>query len=251
MHRSQFARHLCLAIDAKGYGGRDNVGQYDLQAQLPAVLAEAAQAAGLDRSAWQRQEQGDGEVALVPAAQPEPRVVDDLVRELDASLALLNHDRRSEARLRVRVAMHFGVAYKAPMGFAGEGVVVAARILNSSGLHQALEHEADANVVVAVSDRVYRDVVLPRHTSLREGDFFPVEINEKEYAGTAWIRVLSRRLPAGEAPRRDAQAPAERPGAAHARAPRVENNFYDQVRDVGVIGIAVNGEKVDGEKGLR
>lgn len=241
LHRSQFARHLCLAIDAKGYGGRDNVGQYDLQSQLQAVLAEAAQAAGLDRSAWQRQEQGDCEVALIPPAQPEPRLVDDFVRELDASLSLLNHDRRSEARLRVRVAMHFGVAYQAPMGFAGEGVVVTARILNSPGIYEALEHETDANVVVAVSDRVYREVVLPRHTSLREGDFSPAEINAKEYAGTAWIRVLSRRLPAGESPRQGVQASGKR-GTVQA-SPRIVNNFYEQVRDVGVIGIAMDGEK--------
>ena len=118
-HRSRFARRLCVAVDAKSYGAMDNVAQHDTQVLLAAVLDEAAEAAGLDRSTWLTQRQGDSELALVPPEQPEPLLVDDFMRELDATLQLRNYGRLPEARLRLRAAIDFGIAYEAPFGFAG------------------------------------------------------------------------------------------------------------------------------------
>lgn len=245
MHRSRFARHLCLAVDTKGYGGRDNVAQYNVQRDLLNVMDEAAAAADLDRSQWNRQAQGDGEIALLPPGQPEPRVVDDFTRELGASLALLNYEKRQDARLRLRVAVHFGVAYEAPSGFAGDAVVITARLLGSVGLHRALEEADDADLAVALSDRVYTDTVLPRHTSLQPRQFIRVEIAEKEYVGAAWIRALSggAAAPKGDdhmpARGRRPGHPAPEPGNVTEAFAGVQNNFYGDVRDAGVIGISV------------
>lgn len=244
MHRSRFARYLCLAVDAKGYGARDGVAQYDVQRDLSKVLPEAAAAAGLDRSQWHIQPQGDGEIALLPAGQPEPLVVDDFVRELDACLALLNYEKRPETRLRLRVAVHFGVAYEAPGGFAGGGIVVTARLLASVGLHRALDNAADADVAVALSDRVYTETVLQRHTSLRPNQFTQIEVREKEYAGSAWIRVLSRgegvaNGAAQPRPEGRASESAPRSHRAVASSPQVQNNFFNEVRDTDVIGISI------------
>jgi hypothetical protein len=248
-HRSRFARHLCVAVDATGYGGRDNVAQYDVQSHLLKVLDEAATAAGLDRSQWCRQLQGDAEIALLPPDQPEPRVVDDFIRELDAALDLLNHERRLEARLRLRVAVHFGVAYEAPSGFAGQAVVVTARLLNSADLHRALAEADDADIAVALSDRVYMETVLNRHTSLRPRQFVRAEVAEKEYRGAAWIRVLFRNtgvargngqgdLSAAEPGEAHRNGSAQLPAARSATAGGVQNRFYGDV-DAGVIGINI------------
>lgn len=240
MHRSRFARHLCLAVDAKGYGGRDSVAQYEVQRDLPKVLNDAAAAAGLDRSQWRIQPQGDGELALLPPGQPEPRVVDDFVRELHACLALLNFEKRPETRLRVRVAIHFGVAYEAPSGFAGDAVVVTARLLASSALHDALVQAPSADVVVAISDRIYTDTVLQRHTSLPPSQFSRVEVIEKEYAGPAWIRVLSFSPPtAGDVAELTptGSTPSHRP--AGPMSPVVQSNFYGKVR-ADVIGVRLS-----------
>jgi hypothetical protein len=240
-HRSRFGRWLCVAIDAKSYGAMDNVAQYDTQALLPEVLDEAALAAGLDRSAWLKQPQGDGELALVPPDQPEPRVVDDFVRELDASLQVRNYSRRPDARLRLRMAFDFGVAYPASYGFAGEAVVATARLLASSGLHRALAEAADADLAVILSPQVYR-TVLHRHTSLSTDHFYPIEVSEKEYCSEAWLRVLRRGTP--PSPASPGQAPPEAPLArtstsAPAASPvsnTVENHFHAAV-EAGVIGM--------------
>ena len=240
-HRSRFGRRLCVAVDAKSYGAMDNVAQYDTQALLAAVLDEAAVAAGLDRSNWLTQRQGDSELALVPPDQPEPRLVDDFIRELDATLRLRNHGRLPEARLRLRAAIDFGVAYEAQFGFAGEAVVATARLLGSEGLHHALGDAPDADLAVALSTRVYQ-TVLNRHTSLTAEQFYPITVSEKEYNGKAWIRVLRRDAPTprpGQASDATPQAGSSRP-TRHAQASRnrVENHFYDSV-EAEVIGINI------------
>jgi hypothetical protein len=257
MHpRSRFARHLCLAVDAASYGSLDNVAQHDLQTLLSDVLDEAATAANLDRASWLRQPQGDGELSLIPPDQPEPLLVDDFTRELDAALLRRNHGRVPASRLRLRVAMDFGAAYEASLGFAGDAVVATARLLASDGLHRALAGSSDADLAVALSDSIYQTVV-HRHTSLTADLFAPSAVREKEYAGTAWIRVFSRGRPragdrhvpevpaSGPIPpsARGAQpagpAPGERPAPVSVR-----NIFHDAV-EVDVIGIKFTGGQGD------
>lgn len=237
-HRSRFGRQLCIAVDAARYSALDSVAQYDMQALLPEVLDEAATAVGLDRGAWLKQPQGDGELALIPSDQPEPRIIDDFIRELDATLQLRNHGRIREARLRLRAAMDFGVAYEAPFGFAGEAVVATARLLASDSLHQALS-ASDADLVVALSATVYQ-TVLERHTSISPGEFTPASVSEKEYSGQAWIRVL-RQVPEGATPASKPARPfrarrhdSTRPASTSSFG--VQNNFHAPV-DAGVIGI--------------
>src|SRR5882757_4451980 len=130
-----------------------------------------------------RQVQGDSEMSLIPPEQPEPRIVDDFFRELDDALRKYNHGRTDAARLRLRAALHYGVAYESAAGFAGDAPVTTARMLNSRELHRALEGTPGADLAVAVSDLVYRDIVLNRHCSLDPSDFerCDLEIKDKEF----------------------------------------------------------------------
>jgi hypothetical protein len=242
-HRSRFARQLCVAVDTARYGTLDSVAQYDTQGLLSDVLDEAATATGLDRGAWLKQPQGDGELALLPSDQPEPRVVDDFIRELDAVLRLRNHGRLPAARLRLRVAIDFGVAYEAPFGFAGGAVVATARLLGSDSLHRALAEAGGSHLAVALSSTVYQ-TVRDRHTSLTPDQFFRAEVKEKEFHGDAWIRVLPQGAPAaevgGKSARRSSSTDikkARRSARLAASQPSVRNVFNAPVADAGVIGI--------------
>jgi hypothetical protein len=257
VHSTNFQRHLCLAVDAARYGRLDSVAQYDVQALLADVLGEAAARAGLDRTRWQSQAQGDGELSLIPPDQPEPRVVDDFIRELDAALRRRNFGRAPESGLKLRAALDYGEAYEAPMGFAGEAVVATARLLASRQLHQALT--TGAHLAVALSPLVYRTVV-NRHTSVDPEQFGRVEVTEKEYRSEAWIRVFppaaDRRLGDADRARPSAAATAATAAAAAAGAeraataaasapatppatPALQNYFLDTV-EAGVIGIQNN-----------
>jgi hypothetical protein len=181
-----FGRALLMACDATGYGRGDDQLQDALQAGLIKVLDEAATGARLVRSEWDRNSTGDGELALLPVTESEPRVVDDFIRELCAALARHNRHLADHARLRLRVAIHYGVAYPASNGYSGQGVVVVSRLLDSAPLREAMR-QTEAELALILSDGVYLETVAGGHTSLRPGEFREVDVRNKEFAARAWI----------------------------------------------------------------
>jgi hypothetical protein len=242
-----FARYLCLSIDAQGYGRAHDRGQAALQDELVDVLATSAAAAGLDRTAWHRQAAGDGELALIPASEPdtETKVVDEFVRELAAVLFRRNYDKPAGDRFRLRLAMDHGLAQMASNGFAGQLIVAVSRLVDSRPLRQALAAAPEANLAVILSRRVYTDFVLGGHTRLRPTDFRQVWVSQKEYADQAWLRVpgadvhrLPLTLPATRDPLPDG-VPARRDQPTDAHRGQVVANEFNAPVDVtgGVIGI--------------
>jgi hypothetical protein len=186
----QFGRSLCLGVDVKGYGSADDIIQAEWQRALIECLDLAAAQAKIDRLQWWKQPKGDEELALLPDASSEPRVVDDFVHELDKALVDYNQERAVFDRLRLRLALHHGVAFFGANGIPGQGVVLLSRLLNSKPAHEALEAAPNACLAVILSTRVYDDVILQRHTSLQPTDFRRVQVIEKELTAYAWLRVL-------------------------------------------------------------
>jgi hypothetical protein len=184
-----FGRRLLVSVDAQGWGGHDERRQFAIQRALVTVLDLAAEQAGLDRSSWIRQPSGDGELSLLPDTEPEPVVVDAFVRELSVALADHNHDLVPAAWLRLRMAVHHGVATRSDNGFVGQGVVLVSRLLESDPLRNALAAAPDKALAVVLSTRVFDDVVAQRRTALSIQDFRKVAIQVKETAGHAWLRV--------------------------------------------------------------
>ncbi|MEU5384555.1 hypothetical protein ACFVT9_21520 [Kitasatospora cineracea] len=214
-----FARRLLLSVDVMGYGRRDDREHADVQRALLMVLNEAARAVGLDRLDWSRQGAGDSEFAVLPDQVSEPVVVDDFVTELHAALRYYNHGRLPDFRMRLRLAIHFGAAMEAENGYAGQGVVRVNRLVESDPPHIALEQDGEALLAVIVSDEVYRDVVVQRHTKLTERDFREVVVDKKETEVRAWLRV-----PGGDvaALRLEAPGGAQPPAAPGSGAPARE-----------------------------
>jgi hypothetical protein len=184
-----YARHLCVSVDIERYGGRDDRRQEDIQRDLLRLLTGAARSAGLDRSAWHTQGEGDSELTLIPLDGAEPRVVDDYVRKLDHELGRYNSDRSDPARIRLRVAIHQGVGYPAANGFAGAGVVTVSRLRDCEPVRTALAAEPTANLALIVSDSVYQDVIRSGHTTYRADEFRQVAVAIKELSTSAWVRV--------------------------------------------------------------
>lgn len=184
-----FGRRLLLAVDAKGYGGVDVLTQRQFQEAIQRLLAEAADAVGLERERWDTQEGGDSVLAVLPDGACEPDLVDPFMRRLDAGLRAFNHGRRPDAWLRLRAAVHFGTASPAPTGFVGRAPVEIGRILDSAALRSALAAVPDACLAVAVSATVFNDVVGEAYTTFRAQEFREVRIAEKEFVGRAWLWV--------------------------------------------------------------
>lgn len=182
----------CIAVDAQAYGRNDDRRQSEIQNDLPRLLSRAARGAGLDRSQWHVQPKGDEELAVYPMDGTEPRLVDDFVRHLVWELADYNQTRIPTARMRLRLAVDNGLVELASNGFAGAAVVAVSRLLNSPHLYEALRENEQADLVVLLSDHVYRSTVGCGHTTLSPSDFREVAVQVKEYESAAWLRVPGR-----------------------------------------------------------
>ncbi|MEU1525512.1 hypothetical protein ABZ413_25300 [Nocardia rhamnosiphila] len=188
---STYGRRLLVSVDAAGYGRADDHRQHAIQAGLLGVLEQAAGRAGLDRVSWDRQAAGDGELAVLPADAhaAEPALIDDFGRELGNALNDHNRYVRDEVRLRLRIAVHFGVVAKDRNGFSGQGPVAVSRLVDSASAKHALAAIPNANLVVVLSHRVFTDAVVQGHTALTSKQFRPVRVRNKEFDDDAYLYV--------------------------------------------------------------
>ncbi len=251
-----------MAVDAKGYSTRIDIDQQELQRAIVAVCGAAARAADLHRDAWHRQGSGDGELAVLPPDEPEDVVVDHYVRELVAELDRYNGRLIPEARLRLRVAIHFGRLSTGSIGHAGPAPVAVARLVDSAILRKALAAAPAADLALLVSASVFEDTVATLGTTLRPIDFRRVRVTHKEFAEDAWLWVpghdahnlpLDDEDPAaalatsrpGTEPERDAAPPSRgRDDAAHGDSHVVHNTFQDRVDAPGaVFGMSLGGDR--------
>ncbi|MDO0927234.1 hypothetical protein QQY24_18105 [Streptomyces sp. TG1A-8] len=184
-------RHLCMAADVEKYSRLDTPAQEAFQSDLVRVLEEAAVLSGLDRTSWERQPQGDQEFAVLPLETREPLVVGSFVRNLAVRLGERNANLAEGARMRLRLAIDFGVARTAALGYSGPAPVSVARYLNASQLKRVLGTLDSTDLAVIVSDRVYQDVVRLRGEGegLDPDRYVRVHVQEKEFSGYGWVHV--------------------------------------------------------------
>ncbi|GAA3133285.1 hypothetical protein [Streptosporangium carneum] len=211
----QAIRRVCVAVDLERYSSRIAVEQHRAQHELREILDNLS--ADLGRERWLTQDQGDGELALLPPGINESHFVPTLVRSLGAALHRINRPLADDARLRMRVAIHEGLTLVAGKGFAGSAVVTVCRLRDAPPLRKALDDDPDALLALVVSQRIYEDVIVEHDLYDLPADVFrrvSVEIPQKGFAAEAWITVPCRReRRAGKGTdspgRRDEPAPAE------------------------------------------
>lgn len=185
-----FSRHVLLCMDAKGYSDRGDVEQHRFQKELVDVVTTAADVAGLCRERWDVQGSGDGELDVLPSDVAEWTVIDRFPAALANALSTVNACRAPDARVRMRLGIHHGLVQRAAGGFAGNGVVTVARIVDSDLARDALLACPTADLVVLLSSSLYNEVVVQRHTTLLStSDFREVPIHTKKFRDTAWLHI--------------------------------------------------------------
>ncbi|MFI6457308.1 hypothetical protein ACIBF6_37845 [Streptosporangium amethystogenes] len=187
MESGDFGRALIMSSDLRGYGQGTDKRHEAMQHGFVDIHRHAAARAGLNRDRWAIQPGGDGELAVLPASEPDPLVVDQYIRALHQALTSHNEGLAEEERLRLRVALAFGTAYPSVNGYAGQAVVEASRLVDWQPLKKIFKKRADMNIALILSQRVFEDVVRQGHTSYDTGDFHRVTVQEKEFSGPAWI----------------------------------------------------------------
>jgi hypothetical protein len=183
-----FGRYLFLAHDASGYSELDGARQQRAQADIRGVIGRAAELAGLHRDLWTCQPRGDGELAVLPSSESELVLLDDYVRHLTHQLRVHNADRYPGRHLRLRVAIHHGAGVGAALGVAGAGPVEVCRLLDSQQARDALAASA-GDLVVIVSETVFRVSVAPGHTTVDPGLFRRVRVSNHGFEEWAYLHV--------------------------------------------------------------
>jgi hypothetical protein len=188
---NELVNRFVIGIDVERYSVRNVRQQDDTQRALDRILAEAAESAGLDRQEWLTQPGGDGELAILPADVDLVASVSGLVTQLDDRLTAYNEDHSDVMRIRLRVAMHMDMIMPSAMGYAGQGLIVLSRLLDSKEFRQALADASDASMALLVSDKVYHSVVESGLPGLRPGRFRSLAIDNpaKGFQQTAYLYI--------------------------------------------------------------
>jgi class 3 adenylate cyclase len=168
---SGLVNRFVIGVDVEKYSARNLRQQDETQHALDGILAEAADAAGLDRQQWLTQPGGDGELAILPADVDLVATVSGFVGRLDDLLAAHNEDHSDAMKIRLRVAMHMDMVLRSAMGYAGPGLVVLSRLLDGKEFKDALAESSDANLALLVSEPVYHSVVETGLPGMRPGRF--------------------------------------------------------------------------------
>ncbi|MFC7329488.1 hypothetical protein [Marinactinospora rubrisoli] len=194
-------RRMCLAVDAESYSHRGHRGQSEAQEWLVRIMDMVCDNAGLDRSCWDVQPQGDGELALLQPGIEEARVIAYFTHELAMALYHHNADLAADARLRLRVAFDQGNVSLGANGYVGAAVISVCRLRDSLPARRALRDNPDVDFALVVSDSIYSDVVGQGDYDLYSREFTPVEIDEedKHFRARAWVHVPTTR-PRSRAP---------------------------------------------------
>jgi class 3 adenylate cyclase len=181
-----------LTVDIEDYSSRTDAEQRVLQSALMTSLDRAADAADLNREQWMRQLGGDGLMALLTPGTNVHRLLDVLVRRLDAELGSHNRLREQPAwsRIRLRLAVHAGLIYvDGESGWPGQHAVLPARLRDSTPIRAALAGRPEADLAVIVSAEVYRDYVTQGPGNPRPSEFRAVRVQEKKQSYIAYLHL--------------------------------------------------------------
>ncbi|ONI80407.1 hypothetical protein ALI22I_44590 [Saccharothrix sp. ALI-22-I] len=132
---------------------------------------------------------GDSLIVVLPADVPKSRLADHLPTRAAAELRAHNAIHSHGARLRMRMALHFGeVAYDGRGGKSSAALIFACRIVDTAEAKRALKDSA-ATLVVIASDLFYDSVI--RHDPASHPEAYRlVDADVKETRTEVWIRLV-------------------------------------------------------------
>ncbi|MFJ6441229.1 hypothetical protein [Streptomyces sp. NPDC091649] len=209
---------LVISVDARGSGSYGDAEKPRMRKRIYRVLETAFAQAGVARSALHLEDRGDGVLVSVPGRFPVTRMlglwmveVHENLREENASLLV---------PLGLRVAMHVGPVRHDSRGISGRAVDLTCRLADSSVARRLLDRER-ADLVLAVSDSLYTDVVAAGGKFIEPARFAPARLALKEGEVAAWFHLPGRPAPLiGTAATEHPETPgAGRPTAPPADAP--------------------------------
>jgi CRP-like cAMP-binding protein/tetratricopeptide (TPR) repeat protein len=182
-----------LFTDVAGFGNpnRTDADRGAVRAALYEILRTSLEASGVPWADCYHEDRGDGVVIVVPPTISTRRVVDPLIPVLASRLRQYNRRASDVVRIQLRAALHVGAVGKDAEGLTGRILIGTARILDAPVLKKRLAAE-HADMIFAVSDYVYDNVVPSCDGQLDLTTFTHIEDQVKESRVSAWIHLAGR-----------------------------------------------------------
>jgi hypothetical protein len=176
---------LGFTVDIVGYSDRTAPRQREIQQRLSWLMHETMVAAGVPPAQADIQSSGDGMNVVLPAHVPDlgtfPRKMIEFANRLRT-----DNEAHSD-RIRVRMAADVGPVGPAALGHAGPTVVRFCRLVDSDQLRDAVTRNPGADLVVAVSDWLYENLIRPGYSAIDERAFTREQVVAKRYQAVAWL----------------------------------------------------------------
>ncbi|UZI30245.1 hypothetical protein [Streptomyces sp. VB1] len=211
---------LVISVDARRSGQYSDADKPRMRERIYRVLETAFAQAGVGRDAVHMEDRGDGVLVSVPGRIAVTRLLGLWMVEVHENLR--EENRSLLVPLGLRVAMHVGPVRHDSRGISGRAVDLTCRLADSSVTRQLLDRE-QADLVLAVSDSLYVDVVSAGGKFIEPARFSRARLALKEGEVSAWFHLPGRPAPgigpsAPEEPGPTASGPAGGAGTSPAAA---------------------------------
>ncbi|MBR7827920.1 hypothetical protein KDK95_16505 [Actinospica sp. MGRD01-02] len=189
MSRS-YRNRLCVVTDIEGYSSHPGSQHADAQRRLSQIMKFACRHAGYP---WirseDRQDRGDGRLFLLPTQIDEMVAIPALVMGLRHGIYLANEAPGEFGRMRMRVSMARGAVTHGDTGLLGQAPITACRILDAEPVKRRLLETPSADIVLAVTDEIYKDVIRQEFPGLPSAGFSGIDVRVKEFHEPAWVHL--------------------------------------------------------------
>ncbi|WP_329135319.1 hypothetical protein OG552_21435 [Streptomyces sp. NBC_01476] len=206
-----------ISLDTQGSSGLSDPDRPAMRERYYQVAERAFAKAGLGGARLFQEDRGDGILAVVEARRTE-RVAGEWVEHLHQELRQVNRD--LQRPLRLRAGLNIGPVTPDGHGFSGAAVDLACRIGNCAEAKSVLAAAPGSPLLVAVSDRLYQDVIRHGGRWIEPGRYRQYDVALQEGPQRPWFMVPGRTSPPAAArPGEPAAAPTPAPSPAPAPAP--------------------------------
>ncbi|MFF8506012.1 hypothetical protein ACF07L_36020 [Streptomyces anulatus] len=183
---------LVISVDARRSGQYSDADKPRMRERIYRVLETAFAQAGVDRDAVHMEDRGDGVLVSVPGRIAVTRLLGLWMVEVHENLR--EENRSLLVPLGLRVAMHVGPVRHDSRGISGRAVDLPCRLADSAVARQLLDRER-ADLVLAVSDSLYVDVVSAGGKFIEPARFSAARLALKEGEVSAWFHLPGRPAP--------------------------------------------------------
>ncbi|MEV6635077.1 CATRA conflict system CASPASE/TPR repeat-associated protein [Actinoplanes sp. NPDC051470] len=179
-------QRLAFGVDVVGYSSRTVPQQHAVQRRLADVAGRVLDRIEVALPETDRQDAGDGMMVVLPARLEAHRVLPGLLGGWRSEIVADNAAHPGD-RIRVRLSVVEGPFARAAIGFSGNTIIEAGRLLDSAPLRAAVEEHAAADLVALISDRLHDDVVVAGHEGVEPAHFTRVPVRVKDFSRDAWL----------------------------------------------------------------